>query len=556
MSCWSVLGLAAGADARSIKRQYAALLRQYRPDVDPVGFQRLREAYEQALSGTPDDQPILLAPCEVPRATPLELHEPLLPLQDGPTPANQLAERLLEGISADTLSARLEQARVYYCAKEFEDGLLRHCRIDSIAMSELAERSVEQFQWLTPWQRDGLARDALDAVLINLLRQAERQLDNALCHENGEGFVDLCRRFEHTAWLQSLDRRQWLNTCYARLLLHAPFWSNALFDAVCSLQGWKKNGYRTPCPEPLWERLLERRQRVDFLEEQQRLAAHAGESSESRAARLLFRPMSDDARVVLTAGFTRADWQACEVLASTVQRRYPALANEVPENNPYFWRPLCRPLPVAALGSAVLGAACVAAWAQFYRLGSSPSYALVALLLLAAGNSLLGWGAFRVCRRVGQRTWHIDQRASARLAHWLSPRRPAPLLIRESLPSWLLGLALALSGGWQALVCYVAILAAFAALGRVPAAQRLTQSMFRHRSYWPRDMLIGGALGVLAATVWVSGNYRPLAENSGLQAWPERLCLVHTYASQACEIPTTHLQWYGPVSRTEVSHDQ
>ena len=50
MSCWEVLGLPSDADARSIKRQYAVLLKQHRPDEDPVGFQRLREAYEHALS--------------------------------------------------------------------------------------------------------------------------------------------------------------------------------------------------------------------------------------------------------------------------------------------------------------------------------------------------------------------------------------------------------------------------------------------------------------------------------------------------------------------------
>jgi hypothetical protein len=50
MSCWTILGLPADADTRSIKRQYATLLKQTRPDEDPEGFQRLREAYEHALS--------------------------------------------------------------------------------------------------------------------------------------------------------------------------------------------------------------------------------------------------------------------------------------------------------------------------------------------------------------------------------------------------------------------------------------------------------------------------------------------------------------------------
>ncbi|KPC56262.1 DnaJ domain-containing protein [Pseudomonas amygdali pv. morsprunorum] len=36
MNCWSILGLDAPSDIRSIKRRYAVLLKQNRPDEDPV----------------------------------------------------------------------------------------------------------------------------------------------------------------------------------------------------------------------------------------------------------------------------------------------------------------------------------------------------------------------------------------------------------------------------------------------------------------------------------------------------------------------------------------
>lgn len=50
MDCWSVLHLHDDAEARDIKRAYARLLKTFRPDEDAEGFQRLREAYEQALA--------------------------------------------------------------------------------------------------------------------------------------------------------------------------------------------------------------------------------------------------------------------------------------------------------------------------------------------------------------------------------------------------------------------------------------------------------------------------------------------------------------------------
>lgn len=49
MWAFELLGLAEDADERSIKRAYAQRLRTTRPDEDPAGFQRLREAYEVAL---------------------------------------------------------------------------------------------------------------------------------------------------------------------------------------------------------------------------------------------------------------------------------------------------------------------------------------------------------------------------------------------------------------------------------------------------------------------------------------------------------------------------
>jgi hypothetical protein len=46
---WAVLGIAPTDDTKAVKKAYAVRLKQVRPDEDPAGFQRLREAYEWAL---------------------------------------------------------------------------------------------------------------------------------------------------------------------------------------------------------------------------------------------------------------------------------------------------------------------------------------------------------------------------------------------------------------------------------------------------------------------------------------------------------------------------
>src|SRR5262245_54852227 len=49
MDCWATLGIDETSDAREIKRAYAKLVKQNNPEDKPEEFQRIREAYDQAL---------------------------------------------------------------------------------------------------------------------------------------------------------------------------------------------------------------------------------------------------------------------------------------------------------------------------------------------------------------------------------------------------------------------------------------------------------------------------------------------------------------------------
>ena len=48
MNEWSVLGIDPTHDESEIRRAYVKQLKQHRPDRDPEGYQRLREAWEKA----------------------------------------------------------------------------------------------------------------------------------------------------------------------------------------------------------------------------------------------------------------------------------------------------------------------------------------------------------------------------------------------------------------------------------------------------------------------------------------------------------------------------
>ncbi|NBA97688.1 J domain-containing protein [Pseudomonas sp. R5(2019)] len=343
MSCWTLLGLPTDADPRTIKRRYASLLKGCRPDTDPQGFQSLRQAYEEALALSD-------------RRTPLDPSLPATsdPAPEQPSPAQLLAARLLEDATAEDLDQRLSQAQARYCEAEFEAALLRTCLAPTHHAHRLAEWGLIRFSWLTPWQRTDLPVPDLERLLSHLQAHSERALENALCHNQPQAFLQVYHQLDQALWLQSRSRREWFDASLAKVLLHSEFWSRELFDAISRLQGWNDPQSRPP---PHWNGLLERSQSQAFLDEQRRLGRLAADTPAGRAARLLFEPMNDEQRALLTRYFGSEDWAACHQLADRLQFRYPLLHKEVVEGDPYYWcvlqrRPPRWQQPVALLAAS------------------------------------------------------------------------------------------------------------------------------------------------------------------------------------------------------------
>lgn len=548
MNCWAVLGVSHEADARTIKRQYAALLKRCRPDEDPAGFQQLREAYEQALNwaetrqddqaeGPADTTPLLALPTET------------LPASS-PTPAWQLAERLADGLDVANFDERLEQAQRYACICEFEDILLHRCQAFDIASMAVTERAARRFQWLTPWQRNDLSREALQRVLHNLKHYARITMTQALRDADEQGCFDLCQHLGRQPWVQSLENTQWLHDCIAQVLIEADRWPEDLFEALCKYLGWKQTGTAQRCGELFWNQLLARSHRSIFLAEQRRIANQGADSSARRAARLLFTSLTEDERVKLTAHFTNDDWQHCEKLYENVRQRHPELLTELPGLAPAVWRPLRRKVAIVPIGLAVAASAILKGYQDYYRLGANlyDTFLVVALIIVVLG--VCGWLLTMFCRSLSCTYWRFDRKLQERLGRWLSLRRPPPLPIRESLPFWLLAGVFYATQGLDAVIAYSATLTILALASRTDHLTRTIHWLLGAPRSPRRDVALGVAIGMTLSLVFVlaaSANYRPLPVNQGLQAWPGRFCSSAGQGLAQCRQPS----WYPEDTETK-----
>ena len=127
---WSVLGLeAASATERDVKRAYAKLVKEHRPETDPVGFQRIHQAYQLALEWV--RQPGLrIQPEESPEETPVDPpatspNSPIVIFREGLA----MIQRAIREEDATALNLSMDQLRRYvhsepYLCRDWEQALI------------------------------------------------------------------------------------------------------------------------------------------------------------------------------------------------------------------------------------------------------------------------------------------------------------------------------------------------------------------------------------------------------------------------------------------------
>ncbi|MCP8463911.1 J domain-containing protein [Pseudomonas sp. ZM23] len=355
MNCWEILGLDAGADERTIKRHYARLLKTTRPDEDPVAFQALREAYEQALrlAQWRTDAEGEAVEALVAAAETADVAQAVQPLTESAVPVaaidhrpRQLAELLTE-LRPSLLTERRLQAEAAGVAVEFERGVLRLCLKEEWE-SILRDAACAEYGWLEVRETRSLKAAELLPLYEQILQSYLLQM-RAL-HNRSEPLelVDGLKSLLNQPWLQSYDGRALLEGSVVSMLLEMPYWSCATLDAIAEVFGWREGSREASCPEHQWRALLERWDAERFYS---RISADAQcweLTPECRAARLVLAPWDRFQRRRFSRDFAKEEQESSRDVAASLVHRYPQLLPRLPGAplDETFWRDLARSGPI------------------------------------------------------------------------------------------------------------------------------------------------------------------------------------------------------------------
>jgi len=510
MDCWSVLHLHDDAEARDIKRAYARLLKTFRPDEDAEGFQRLREAYEQALAiarwraenaEPADEEDVAVATAssafaalaldaalankhsqpqntawdfadlDFPPVNPAAPEPFAPPAKDDVLPVEpltaasdteayaleaQAARQLLEGLSPENLDERWDQAQQQGCAKAFERLLLQLCFEQPQLRSPVLNWAVEQLGWLGPWQ-DVLINDRQHEVLAeNLMADYRDNLQALLESQSEREFLNVLKRYSAQPWLQVFDRReQWQQTLLH--LLNDSEWSVPLFDRIGQLFGWDHNKGLHPQPDWLWDTLIERCNQESFYDDLRAKAeSDRMSAADVQAAHLLINPLKPLQQKKLTDVFGRDEWKACYELSNKLKWRFPDLLARLPCADVFFWRRFL-PRAIAAETWVRLWTAIALALCLFY-LPSQQKTAMNLVFIPMIFACVPVW-FFRIAL-----SWWVVLTAHVVLpdlwlSEWLIPRKWNPytrwLVIRHGVPQGVMLLLFSLLLGPLGALTYV-----------------------------------------------------------------------------------------------------
>ncbi|WP_139159488.1 J domain-containing protein [Pseudomonas argentinensis] len=496
MNPWTLLGLDADADTRSIKRRYAQLIKQHRPDEDAEAFQRLREAYEQALAhAASEDQR---------RDTGAEQWQaPASVVQDEPVMA-AATEEPAQAYRAAAAGQRVTGRRPAAGPRAGAGG--RSAALSAGPLRHPGRRGAEHpalghaaLAWLSPWQADNLPRTHSDALAARLLALELETLQQRLQAGEERAVVDAAAALLASDWLQSFDRRRQLHDGMLWMLEATEHWSGGLFERLCRLFGWNEDTGELPCSVERWNWLCWRCERHAAGQRvQQYLQLDWPLRAEERAAWLLLKPMEEREARVLVDHFDDQDWQACQGLDELLTERYPELAELLGlqiDEDWRRWQPRQWPVPATIYAWLMLFTAMFATSVQdahmavyLERSGGYLGLAFKDLLISAGVVAWMvmlarGWG------RLARYLTRLDVPLSRLLlpAAWRD-RGAGMLVLRHGLPAALFAMIVAafapgLVSGW--LVFGTALLLEVLFLGLVGSRRSpwLRWSMWRNSAF-------------------------------------------------------------------------
>ncbi|MFW6749373.1 J domain-containing protein [Pseudomonas glycinae] len=545
MSCWTVLGLSADADVRTIKRQYAVLLKQTRPDDDPEGFQRLRDAYEQALAYKAwqryEEQ-------DEEQNQDIQESWDLSGLTVVEVDALKLAIRPLDGLGIEELNRRLAITREEGCAHIFEDTVLHHCIEHPETSQTLVDWAIPTFFWFSAWQRLELDHISIDLLLDRQRARIVQPMHDALEREDVEGFLQAYERCGEHNWLAIALQQEWFNRMLSHLLLDAPVWSPEIFERVRNNQGWH-GCTGNPCPDGEWQRLLARQNAPLFLAHQQQLATEPAVTPEHRAARLLLGTGSFSARRALARRLREEDWAQCRKLSSELYANHPKVCAQMPGGTAFFWQSWELSFNDWPTYVGVVLACLIGAFTHYIPLGLRLSGLINIVMISTVVFGVIVAGLNWLVHNVAHRVWRLDDRLSAVLCPGSLKDSPPFGVLRDLVPGALMVAGLSWFFGPIAGGVYALTLATFGLVRRWQS---------RPRGSWEENqpaVKVGVTiLGILVLAI-VLGVFKVVASqgtvnrNQGLQPWTERLCSRLPATTAECSAPATVEQWYGKEAR-------